>query len=234
MAYLRDQQNNISGYIASQGGIITDARLGIYRNAYQMRLRESIEADHPVIGTYLGDELFDLMTAEYVKKHPSQKTSLRHFADQLPSFLAQTEPFRQRAQITELARFERLLMSAFDASDAIRLPSQDLLNLPVEDWPNTALRFHPSMQIFTSRWNIAEIWQAIRGQRQPPEPVESTNYWLVWRNSARLTEFKSMTDLEAKLLKYFLSHKSRRKLDCYNAHHHYQILVCQRHCKRNS
>ena len=64
MAYLRDQQNNISGYIASQGGINTNARLGIYRNAYQMRLRESIEVDHPVIGTYLGDELFDLMTAE--------------------------------------------------------------------------------------------------------------------------------------------------------------------------
>ena len=103
-------------------------------------------------------------------------------------------------------------MSAFDASDAIRLPSQALVNLPVEDWPNTVLRFHPSMQIFTSRWNVVEIWRAIREQKQPPGPVESKNSWLVWRNSARLTEFKSVSDLEAKLLKYSLEGQNLAEL----------------------
>jgi len=105
-----------------------------------MRLREFIEVDHRVLGIYLGDDLFDLVAAEYVKQCPSSKTSLRHFADQLPGFLARTEPFSAHGQIPELARFERLLMTAFDAAEANKLPNEALAVLPMLDGqiPNCA------------------------------------------------------------------------------------------------
>ena len=86
------------------------------------------------------------MAAEYVEHCPSSRTSLRHFADQLPGFLARTEPFCEHGQIPELARFERLLMTAFDAAEANRVANEALAELPVEEWPDTTLRFHPSMQ----------------------------------------------------------------------------------------
>ena len=43
MAYLRNEESQIEAHIANQGGVAIEARLGIYRNAYNMRLRESIE-----------------------------------------------------------------------------------------------------------------------------------------------------------------------------------------------
>ena len=63
MAYLRNEESQIEAHIADQGGVAIEVRLGIYRNAYNMRLRESIEVDHPVLGGYLGDYSFDLMAA---------------------------------------------------------------------------------------------------------------------------------------------------------------------------
>ena len=212
MAYLRNEESQISEHIADQGGINVELRLGIYHNAYRMRLRESIEVDHPVLGIYLGDDLFDLMATEYIKYCPSQRTSLRHFADQLPGFLGRQAPFSEHGQITELARFERLLMTAFDAGEANRLATNKLSALPIQDWPNTTMRFHPSMQIFNTTWNVVEIWQAIREEREPPPPVESTNHWLVWRNSQRLTQFASLSALENQLLKNALEGKNLAEL----------------------
>lgn len=219
MAYLRNEESQIEVHIADQGGIGVDVRLGIYKNAYNMRLRESIEVDHRVLGVYLGDDLFNLMVAEYIKHCPSSRTSLRHFADQLPSFLARTEPFLEHGQISELARFERLLMTAFDAAEANRIPSEALAELPIQDWPDTTLRYHPSMQIFSTEWNVVEMWQAIREEREPPPPVARANQWLVWRNSVRLTEFTSMTGLEAELLQKALQGKNLAELCEFLAEH---------------
>ncbi|MEE8059243.1 MAG: putative DNA-binding domain-containing protein [Pseudomonadales bacterium] len=42
MAYLLGQDDDIAKHIVDQGGINTDVRLAIYRNAYRSRLRETI------------------------------------------------------------------------------------------------------------------------------------------------------------------------------------------------
>jgi hypothetical protein len=59
------------------------------------------------------------------------------------------------------------------------------------------IRFHPSVQLFLSRWNVVEMWQAIKAGRSPPAPENGDFSWLVWRNEERLTEFCSLaaTDL---------------------------------------
>ena len=126
MAYLLGQDSTIADHVVDQGGITTDVRLGIYRNAYRIRLRETIDVDHPVLGTYLGDELFDRMVDGYIDQHPSSFSSLRQFADRLPKFLSTNTPFSEHPQIAELARFERLLLTAFDAADASSVPPQHL------------------------------------------------------------------------------------------------------------
>ena len=68
------------------------------------------------------------------------------------------------------------------------------------------------MQIFSTEWNVVEIWQAIREEREPPPPVESTNHWLVWRNSGRLTVFASIKALETQLLHRALQGKNLAEL----------------------
>ena len=71
MQHLLHGDGAIKEYIAQQGNVSTETRLHIYRNAYQERLRQTLDTDHPVTGIYLGDELFADMVAAYREHHQS-------------------------------------------------------------------------------------------------------------------------------------------------------------------
>ena len=204
MAWLRNQPSEIAEHICQQGEISPRQRLEIYHNAYRVRLRVTLDRDLPVLGTYLGDALYNDMVSGFIDQYPSQFRSLRHFADPLPAFLAATPPFSEHPQIADLARFERLLMDVFDAPDADPTDPQALQQLPAEQWPALNLRFHPSLQLFKSEWNVVEIWQALKAE-QPPAPLhQRENHWMLWRNRERLSEFSSLAAPELLLLQRFL------------------------------
>lgn len=205
MNYLTDDKPAIAEHVVEHGGISRDVRLHIYKNAYQMRFKETIESDHQILGTYLGDDLFDQMVSGYIKAFPSINTSLRNFADLLPKFLAENLPFKNYPLISELAYFERLLMVAFDAKDTERFTRESLLKIPHEQWPELVFRFHPSVQIASFDFNTVETWQALK-QEQAPEPAFKTvNVWLLWRNNDRLTQFRSISPQEHHLINMMLS-----------------------------
>ena len=68
MNYLTDDtlvehEPSIAKNVENHGGISREARLHIYKNAYQMRLKETIDNDHELLGLYLGDDLFDQMVS---------------------------------------------------------------------------------------------------------------------------------------------------------------------------
>ncbi len=207
MAYLQGtptlDQDSIHSHIVTQGNVDTEKRLAIYQNAYQIRLKETIDTDHNILGLYLGDDLYEEMMNSFIKRHPSAQFSLRHFADPLIDFLNQQAPFNEHPQIAELARFERLLLNAFDARDTSMATLEQLKKTAPEKWPQIQLRFHPSLQIFESDWNVVNIWQNLKQDVNPPEPVIENNVWLVWRNVERLTEFKPLDCVAQTMLNGF-------------------------------
>ncbi len=204
MRFLLGNGDEIAPHIKGDDKVSAQDRLSIYKNAYRLRLREVIDTDHPILGIYLGDDLFDKMVDGYIDHNPSHNRSLRQFCDALPAYLKEEPFFSQHLQISELARFERLLLSAFDAEDRKIATQDDLQQLPTEEWLDLNIRFHPSLQIFTTSWNVVETWQAIKGETPPPPPLEQNNCWVLWRNNERLTEFRSITSLEQIMLHCFL------------------------------
>ncbi len=202
--YLTDSDMTISQHIVEQGNITKDVRLNIYKNAYVQRLKEVIDNDHPVLGTYLGDDLFDQMVEGYVKKFPSNCTSLRHYADNLPLFLAQNTPFSDHPILSELAGFERLLLTAFDAADVEPFNLDDLQKIAEHQWPTLVFRFQPSVQLAKFQWNSVESWQALKAEQVPAPAIADDNTWLLWRNKERLTEFRSLSKEELTLITMIL------------------------------
>lgn len=201
LAYLQMASSEIEPDIA--GGSLEERRrrLSIYYNAYRIRLRGSIETDHPVLGRYLGDDLFEQLASAYIEAHPSAQTSLRYFCDQLPGYLARERPFADIPVLSDIAAFERLLMDAFDAEDGRAIGREVLSELPPERWPGLVFQFHRSLRLFTSTWNTVEIWQAIKTERDPPQAQQGELCtWLVWRNRERLTEFRSLPSGELEIL----------------------------------
>lgn len=186
-------------------GIDANLRIQIYANAYRIRLKETIETDHEMLGLYLGDELFDRMVAGYVSHYPSSYRSLRTLCDNLPRFLEEDEFFCQYPIISQLAAFERRLLNAFDAADSERAEFAQLQVLQPEHWPSVTFRFHSSVQLYHCESNCVESWQALKAGEAPPAPdYEGKRVWLLWRGAERLTEFTSLSLDQYVLLDGFL------------------------------
>lgn len=197
------------GWVDEQAGLPAAQRMQIYGNGYVLRLRETIDTDHELLGIYLGDDLFDKMVEGYVRAHPSTYRSLRQFADTLPEYLATDEFFSQYPQISELAAFERRLINAFDAADSDCATFAELQAIPPQQWPEIQFRFHASVQIFRCKTNAVESWQALKQKQTPPQPeVGDIRTWLIWRGHERLTEFMSISPSQHALLLGFLQGNS--------------------------
>lgn len=187
--------------IAGRGNVPVEIRANIYHHAYRQRLREAIDTDHEILGLYLGDELFDLMVDGFIRHHPSSYVSLRDFTSPLPEFLKNQAPFCEHQIIAEIARFERLLLDVFDALDMPSLTVGDLQRIPPEQWPGMRLRLHPSTQLFETGWNSVETWHALKNGNTPePATQQPGGWWLLWRGTDRLSQFRSLPDEECELL----------------------------------
>lgn len=205
LAYLLHGDEQIAARVVEQAPVSRDIRLHIYRNAYRVRLRETLDADHQVLGVYLGDDLFEQMVNGYINSHPSPYRSLRYFADALPDYLRQAAPFADYPLLAELAAFERRLLTSFDAADAERVDLAALAALAPDAWPAMRLRFHPSVQLFRADWNSVEIWQALKAEELPPAAIaQPSSWWLLWRGEDRLTQFHSISPVTAACLQCFL------------------------------
>ncbi|MBV7314736.1 DNA-binding domain-containing protein [Shewanella sp. NIFS-20-20] len=199
-----DHQAQLSAHIHSDSQADLQQRLGIYASAYRLRLIEAIETDHPFLGLYLGDEMFDSMVNAYIEAYPSTARSLRQFGDKLPTFLAEHSQWRQYPQLAELAQFERLLLASFDGADSDRLGFSDLQAVAPPLWPSCRIGFHPSVQLCNQHTNAVAMWQALKVDNPPPALEQQAYHWLLFRNHERLTEFISLTPWQAELVQHLL------------------------------
>ena len=194
MNFLQSQTGDVASFIIGDETLDVATRLEIYRNAYSTRLKKSLETDHPVLGNYLGDDLFERMASGYIAQCPSGVTSLRDFGESLSHYLAATKPFSDNPILAEIARFERQLLFAFDAADASCADVEDLQSLAPEDWPGLRLELHPSVGTFAAHWNSVESWQALRAEQAPPPATGSAQRnWMLWRGADRLTQFRALS-----------------------------------------
>lgn len=193
MSFLQSQTGDVAALVIGDKTLDVATRLEIYRNAYSSRLKKSIETDHPVLGSYLGDELFERMARGYIAQYPSEGTSLRDFCDSLSAYLGSTEPFSDNPILAEIARFERLLLFAFDAADASCAGVEDLQSIAAENWPGMRVELHPSVRLFAAHWNSVESWQALRAEQTPPQAAQSKQHWVLWRGVDQLTQFRTLS-----------------------------------------
>lgn len=189
----RDIEPNIDATRAA-----ASERLGIYADAYRLRLLEALETDFIALHAYLGDADFARMGHAYIDAHPSTDPSLRHFGRELCVFLANDDRYRSQPLLTELAAFDRALTEAFDAPDDSVLTGDTLATLPPQRWASMRLRPHPSLCRLDLKWNAPALWKAADTGAPLPNAERSTHpiAWAIWRQGLQ-TYFRSLPVDEA-------------------------------------
>ena len=177
-----------------------ETRLGVYANAYRIRLTDALAANMPHLKELLGDEEFGAMAGAYVDAHPSRFASIRWFGDRLAEMLAQSHP--AQPWLAELARWEWALAASFDALDATAVGAECLATVAPGEWAELRLKFHPSVQYLELTTNAQALFKALSEEQSPPQPaiLGHPQPWLLWRQDLK-TQYRSLEPAESAALR---------------------------------
>lgn len=192
MKQLAQLQNDFQAYLldstkgaAFKNQIVNDkkvgvkARLGIYADAYRLRIIEALANSYPILKALLGDDLFEKVARSYIDKFPSTYRNMRWVGDKMSEHLQTSFP--QYPIAAQMATFEWALGLAFDAEDTPILSLQDLAEIPPKNWADLRFKFHPSMQLLNLNYNVLRVWQALNAEETPPKVAQINEPCVVWR-----------------------------------------------------
>jgi len=197
-------QDEVAGLFVGDGTATAEQRLGVYYDAYRLRLIEILTGDFPGLCVLMSDEGFRQLGIRYIDSYPSQNPSVRWFGQHLAEFLASDPAFSAQVYLAEMARFEWARGLAFDGPAAPVVSLEDLGGVPPADWPSVTLDLHPTLQRSQSDWNVGSIWRAICAEEVVPAPVQLSEpaNWAVWRRGVTVY-WRSLNDVEATALDTF-------------------------------
>lgn len=180
-AYILDNEKGAAfkKCIVNDKKVGVTTRLGIYSNAYRLRMIEAITNVYPILKAWLGDRLFEDLVRQYIHQHPSTYRNMRWVGDQMAAHLTTNLPAHPIA--AEIAGFEWVLGLAFDAEDAPILTLTNLAQITPEAWADIALQFHPSFHLLPLKWNTIPVWQALNADQTPPTATKTNQHCIVWR-----------------------------------------------------
>lgn len=177
-------------------GLSSLDRLGIYYNAYRIRLIDVLLDTFEHTAIYLGDDWFNQLATAYVQAHQSTYTNIGLYGREFPNFLA--EQLADDKEVSELALMDWKLRRAFDGADSSVMTPDDLQGLASADSISIRLQAVPTLSITTQHFNTLDIWHAINQDQAPPlverlpQPIDI----LIWRK-AYSPHFRSLAKIEA-------------------------------------
>lgn len=191
--YLLQCDARMQGQVAGTARVSAEVRLGIYADAYRLRLLEALTTDYIALRAMLGDDEFDDLGRAYIDAHPSRHFSIRWFGRHLAQFLRTTAPYADHPLLAEMAAFEWAMTDAFDAADTAPVDVADIAAIPAADWPQLRFTLHPSAQRLDLAWNVPTLWKALTKDEAPPEPTRGDFpvAWKIWRQGLK-TYFRSL------------------------------------------
>ena len=197
--YLIDGSDAIEKDIVSTENAQVEHRLGTYYNAYRIRLIDSLAVDFSALEQYLGRESFENMTLDYLLRFPSTQPSVRWFGQNLPEYLAQFYDADDAEFVHELAQYEWVQTTVFDAADSPTLMQlEDMAQIAPETWPLLTFEFITAFQWLDLCWNVPQIEHALESGRPSPDRqrAEFPLRWLLWRRDFK-TYWRSLEVHEA-------------------------------------
>lgn len=163
VAALRDPNISPPPGIAAAGGASTDRRFAVYRNNVITSLVNALRDKYPVVCALCGDAFFDAAAAVYVRRNPPRSPVLAEYGEDFPAFLETFEPSRSVPYLSDVSALEAAWLRAYHAEDAEPVAEGVFAAIDVADLPDVRIRFHPSASILQSRFAIASLWAAHRG-----------------------------------------------------------------------
>ena len=182
--YLMGSSEEIEKDIVSSGDALAEHRLGIYFNAFRIRLIDCLATEYSGLQKHLGQQGFENLALDYLKACPPSHPSVRWFGKDLAEHLRTTSHHKEREFLSELVSFEWAKGLVFDEHNTTSLYSiEEMAHVPQQCWPDIRVKFIAAIRWLDLYWNVCPYWVALdQGEKLPN--IHREDYpvrWLIWR-----------------------------------------------------
>lgn len=136
--------------------LIHGNRFSVYQEGYVARLVEVLEEAYEAVVAIIGHERFHALAESYIRKHPSQTTNINHYGREMNLFLKGEPLLKEFPFLSDLARWEWMIIESFHAGALPALTSSDIAAL--SNWAEVSIVLQPHIHIMKSEWNLLELW----------------------------------------------------------------------------
>jgi Putative DNA-binding domain len=170
--------------------------LKIYHHAYRARIREALGETFEKTWSWLGDNAFDLVVADYLALCPPEHSSLDRCGERFAAFLERRYP--DDPEIGEIALIEWALHICFSGPDEKPVNFSDLGDL---DWERAIFTLVPTYAEISLKTNAAAIVRALDENAEPPLASRLTDpvRYRFWRKGFS-PHFTAMDKMEYRAL----------------------------------
>jgi len=176
-------------------------RLDIYFNNNLLILTDFLATVYPVVVQLVGEEFFKTLCRHYIPAHPQPSGDLQKCGAKMSAFLATFKPAQKHPYLSDMAKLEWAYYQATTAADAPPINFDALTHL-ASSGQDFALSLHPSAQLLTFAYNVADIWHAHQNLTADTnlELKEESHTLLVARDAAHDVIFKQLSAHEVLFL----------------------------------
>lgn len=159
-AAILDPEQAVPAGLVNPDGRPATKRFDVYRNNVAVSLTDALQTGFPVIRKLVGDAFFDALAGVYLRQFPPSSPLMMHYGEKMPVFLRDFPPVAQLPYLSDVARLELGLRTAYHAADATPLAPAALQNLSAQDLMGAHLTLAPAVQLIASPYPIHGIWLA--------------------------------------------------------------------------
>jgi len=128
-------------------------RLGIYADAYFLRIRDSLANDFRAVRRAIGEHAFHRLVAEYLVEQSSREPTLAALGEQLPRVLTQHGLSRTLPFLPELAQLEWSALQAL-----LGPPRQAVALSAAGEWSEARVELDASLVLLRTDWPVDRLW----------------------------------------------------------------------------
>ncbi|MFW2372301.1 MAG: putative DNA-binding domain-containing protein [Gammaproteobacteria bacterium] len=176
--------DKLAEYLKHKKDLSPQQQIAICRDSVFGSLSLALSQIYPVCRKLVGDEFFDFMATQYIKKHYSVSPDLADFGKQLAIFIEAFKPLSELVYLADVARLEWAWHKAFHAVDYGLLDIYQLAQVPETDQPSLLFMLPPGSELISSIYPIDVIWLANQGQNKHDQVISLDQggvKLLVWR-----------------------------------------------------
>jgi hypothetical protein len=166
--------------VCARDGAEAEFRLSIYRAMVDSRLHDVLAEDFPRVRALAGDESFERVVRDYLRRHPPSTPTIASLGGRFPDFLDDHEISASCPHLGDLARLDRARNEVFDAADDVTLALEGVSELLRRN-PEARVRLVSASAFVETSFHIEAAWAAADSKTGPGPADVGRDTFLVWR-----------------------------------------------------